>query len=210
MANFKLAGGWKNAVEQFQKDFYNSERALQDAEVAKLNQQLINQGFPVKLNDLVSRRFNEGTGQLEPYFRPRTQEINQPLSVSGLSLEAVNRLRSMLGTNTPVQVTNSYLQNKTPENYFKDIQGQEETNLLPLMRKLGSRVYKLGEQYADNIPGLSSLGEYSTDDSVGTAGALIQAGGRVLPLAGAAWLGINAGPTSAGTLEEARKKGYMR
>ena len=78
------------------------------------------------------------------------------------------------------------------------------------MKKLGSRVYKFGEQYADNVPGLSALGEYSTDESVGTAGALIQAGGRVFPLAGAAWLGINAGPTSAGTLDEARKKGYLR
>jgi hypothetical protein len=207
MPNFKLAGKWKNAAEQFQKNFYNSEMALQDAEITRLNQQLIDQGYPVNLTDPVSQRLNETTGKLEPYYNPKNKT---PVKGSPLPLETVSRLRSMLGANAPAQVTSGYLQNKTPENYVKDSQGQEETNLFPLMKKLGSRVYKLGEQYADNVPGLSALGEYSTDESVGTAGALIQAGGRVFPMAGAAWLGINAGPTSAGTLDEARKRGYLR
>jgi hypothetical protein len=120
----------------------------------------------------------------------------------------LNKVRAI--PNTAVPATNPYLGNRTFEEYKDYTTPEGIGNVVPLLRKLGSRAYKLGEQYVDNIPGLSSLGENSEDESLGTAGALIQAGGRVLPLAGTFWFGINAGPTAAGTLDEARRRGYTR
>jgi len=212
MTNFKLTGKWKDALNAMESSFQKSEEALNDRELRKINQGFIDQGYPVTLDNPVSFALNPETNRLEPYYSPgRTSKTttvsNQNLSISP---EALANLKALLGPNEPVPVTNEWLGNKTAAQYVDDSNIQNAGNLLPLMRKLGSRVYKFGEQYADNVPGLSALGEYAEDDSVGTAGALIQAGGRVMPLAGAFWLGINAGPTSAGTLEDARKKGYIK
>lgn len=114
----------------------------------------------------------------------------------------------------PIAGVNPYFKDRNQETYIRNNTETEIANLLPfvkpLLKKGASRIYKLGEQYADNVPGLSSLGEGANDDSIGTAGALIQAGGRIFPLAGALWLGINAGQTSAGTLEDAQKRGYVK
>lgn len=211
MPNFKLSGKWNDTIKDLQGSFFDTEAALNDARLQAENQQLINKGYPVNLNDPVSFMLNKSTGQLEPYYRAKTENSS---SLPAPLEENIKRLQSLLPVNAPVPVVNTYLGNKNEEGYLRDNADIENSMqfMVPggLLKKVGSRAYKLGEQYVDNIPGLSSLGENSKDDSIGTAGALIQAGGRVLPLAGAFWMGINAGPTAAGTLDEARKKGYIR
>jgi hypothetical protein len=207
MTDFKLSGKWKGAIDEIQNSLLKSEEKLQDQELTKINQNFINQGYPAQLNSPVQFFFNELKGELEPRFVPK-QEINK--EKSSFSPPNIKEIQDLLGAGTAVPVRNAFLGEKTPEEYKGSTDLQNFSNLTPLLKKIGARAYKFGEQYVDNIPGLSSLGEYSKDDSTGTAGALIQAGGRVLPLAGAFWLGINAGPTSAGTLEEARRKGYIK
>jgi len=83
-----------------------------------------------------------------------------------------------------------------------------------LIPRIGNRLNKFGEQFTGNVPGLTSTssvtnpGDTSRWDDV--AMGLIQAGGRVAPVAGALWFGLNAGNTAAGTIEDARRRGYIK
>jgi hypothetical protein len=179
MSNFKDT--WKNRIKDLQKSFYDSEMILQDKALT-----------PKELNSLTEQQnllnFNKDKGE-------SFQNV-------------INKLRNALGPNPTVELQNTYLNDQTPQEFASFRTIEEQGNLFPIfMQKLGKRMYKFGEQYVDNIPGLSSFSTENNPD-MGTAGALIQAGGRVLPLAGAAMMVLNAGPTAAGTLEEARKKGF--
>jgi len=57
-----------------------------------------------------------------------------------------------------------------------------------------NRAIRFGETNQSNVPGIGALS--SKDPTNGWAINAIEAGGRFLPIVGAAWLGINAGPTA--------------
>lgn len=181
MTNFKNT--WENRIKDLQKSFYDSEMILQDKSLTPEGLKFLSQQ-----KNVTSIKQDKGEN---------FQNI-------------LNKLQNALGPNPTVEVKNTYLNDQTPQEFASFRTIEEQGNIFPsIMQKLGKRMYKFGEQYVDNIPGLSS---FSTEDNpdMGTAGALMQAGGRVLPLAGAAMMVLNAGPTAAGTLEEARKKGLFK
>ncbi len=98
---------------------------------------------------------------------------------------------------------------------WSNLINQSAGGLFPnLTKTIGRRAYKFGEQFSDNLPGLSSIGSnpITREDDMfnNMAGAAIQSGGRVLPILGAAYMGLNAGTTRAGTLEEARRLGLLK
>jgi len=74
--------------------------------------------------------------------------------------------------------------------------------------KAVSRAKTFGEVVTGNTPGLGSLG--GKDPTNQWAMQAIEAGGTKLPFAGAAWLGINAGPVGDDTLDAARRRGLVR
>jgi len=189
MSSINLAGKWKGVIDDLQNSFYNSEMGLQDR---KINQ-------TPSLGNTVNY-----VNQVPPLTESNNTQADQ---------ELLNTIRQMKGIGTAAPVVNTYLQNKTADQYTQDQQGQLETfgGFLPGIGKLvGRRALKFGNQFIDNIPGLSSMSTVSNDKADDIAGAAIQAGGRVLPILGAAWYGINAGATAAGTLDEARKKGLIK
>jgi len=65
---------------------------------------------------------------------------------------------------------------------------------VPGNSRVVNRAVRFGETNQSNVPGVSALG--GKDPTNGWAINAIEAGGRFLPLVGAAWLGINAGPTA--------------
>jgi hypothetical protein len=209
MAEFKLAGRWKEFLDNSSasQSFYDSKMKRQDEKIRAGNQQLINQGYPVKLDDPLSTILDESTGQMIPVFRPKftKQEVNTPLS-----LGAVANLKSLLGVNTPTPVRNSFLRDKTAEEYSEDERGFQYAAPLNFMGRAAKRLVTLGKQQVDNVPGLNAIATGQEDQLPNITGALIQAGGRVLPLAGIALQTLNAGPTGAATLDEARRKGWMK
>jgi hypothetical protein len=188
MSKINLAGKWKDAINNLQNSFYESEINLQDQQINKTP----SLGYT-----------SNSINSVIPLATPSDTRANE---------ELLNMFRqTKIGTLAPV--VNTYLQNKTPEQYSEDQQGQLETfgGILPAIgKKIGARAFKFGNQFVDNIPGLSSMSTVTNDKADDIAGAAIQAGGRVLPILGAAWYGINAGPTAAGTLDDARKKGLIR
>ena len=214
MANFKLAGRWKDAISTLENSLQKSEEALQDQKIREINQKFIDQGYPVSLTSPVSFAPNNETGRMEPYYRPKVS--SSPVQNQGLPSETIARLRSLLGSNTPVPVTNEWLENKTAAQYIKDNEIENAGGLFPgLTKVLGKRLYKFGEQFVDNVPGLSSIGTNpltgrEEDQFNNLAGAAIQAGGKVLPMLGAGWVGINAGASKAMTLDDARRLGYVK
>jgi hypothetical protein len=213
MEKIKLAGKWKGVVDDLKESFYKSEMNLQDQKIYAANQKLKDQGYPVNLDDPLEFSYNKITGKSEPVYIPKsTNTSTQSEPIDKLTKEMIRQIEGMqIGTSSPV--VNTYLQNKTPEQYSEDQQGQLETfgGILPAIgKRIGSRVFKFGNQFVDNVPGLSSIGTATGDKADDIAGAAIQAGGRVLPILGAAWYGINAGPTAAGTLDDARKKGLIK
>jgi hypothetical protein len=209
MPNFKLAGKWKELLDDpsFSRSFYDTEMERQDEEVRAGNQQLIDQGYPVKLNDPLNTIWDENTGQMIPVFRPKfiEQEVKIPAPPN-----VVAKLNSLLGANIPTPVRNNFLQDKTVEEYSADEKGFEYAAPINFMGRAARRLVTLGKQQVDNVPGLNAIATGQEDQLPNLAGALIQAGGRVLPLAGIAIQTLNAGPTGAATLEEARRKGWLK
>lgn len=80
-----------------------------------------------------------------------------------------------------------------------------------LLGRAVSRGAQLGETIGGNTPSLGSL-LGNKDVANNLAVNAIEAGGRFLPIAGAAWLGINAGPAGANydTLSGAAKQGLLQ
>ena len=177
-------------IRALQDYFYNREMGLQDKNLSE--------GERLFLSSPKTR------------FAGSFFNIDPSSSKDIVESSILDRIKRIASENRGVPVTNVFLGDKTPEDYSEPSQEIASPNLIPLLRKLGSRIGKFGEQYVDNVPGLSSLGQATGDDTDSAAGAAIQAGGRVLPILGAAWLGLNAGPTAAGTLEDARVRGYVR
>ena len=66
---------------------------------------------------------------------------------------------------------------------------------IPGNSRILNRAYKFGEANQSNVPGIAAT---QKDPTNGWALNAIEAGGRFMPLVGAAWLGINAGPTGGG------------
>jgi hypothetical protein len=188
MEKIKLAGRWKDAINNLQSSFYESEMNLQDQQINKTP------GLGYTSNSINSAI---------PLAAPNKARASE---------ELLNMLRqTKIGTSAPV--VNTYLQNKTPEQYAQDEAEQLKSfgGILPAVgKRIGSRAFKFGNQFIDNIPGLSTMSTVTNDKADDIAGAAIQAGGRVLPILGAAWYGINAGPTAAATLDDARKKGLIK
>jgi hypothetical protein len=207
MADFKLAGKWKELLDNPEESFYNSEMKKQDEEVKRGNQQLINQGYNVKLDDPLSLILDKSTGQMVPV---PSKFLSEPQEKPFLSENTKAKLYSLLGTNVPTPVVNTFLQDKTAQQYTTDQQGFEYSAPIDLIGRAARRLGILGKQQVDNIPGLNSIATGQEDQMSNISGALIQAGGRFLPLAGIAIQTLNAGPTGADTLEDARKKGWVR
>jgi len=212
MASFKLAGKWKDAIDNLESSFQKTEEFLQDQEVRSANQKLIEQGYPVNLDDPVTFYLNENTGEMEPRYVPKFKFPNQD---NNTPLATKQKLFSLLGPNYPTPITNEWLGNKTAEQYIKDRDIEKAGFPFPGLNKVvGKRLYKIGEQFVDNVPGLSSLGTNpitgEADQFNNLAGSAIQAGGRILPVLGAAWYGVNAGPAKAMTLDDARRLGYLK
>jgi hypothetical protein len=207
MPNFKLAGKWKELFKDPSESFYNSEMKIQDEETKAGNQQLINQGYPVKSDDPLNSILDESTGKMIPVFRPRLekQEVKTPIP-SG----TVDKLRSLLGPQIPTPVVNTFLQNKTAQQYSTDQQELQYAAPIDLIGKAARRLVTLGKQQVDNVPGLNAIATGQEDKMPNLSGALIQAGGRFLPLAGITIQTLNAGPTRAGTLDEARRMGWLK
>ena len=188
MEKIKLAGKWQGVVNDLQNSFYESEMNLQDQQINKTP----SLGYT-----------SNSINSVIPLATPNNTQASE---------ELLNMLRqTKIGTLAPV--VNTYLQNKTPKQYLEDQQGQLESfgGFLPAVgKRIGNRAFKFGNQFIDNIPGLSSMSTVTNDKADDIAGAAIQAGGKVLPILGAAWYGINAGPTAAATLDDARKKGLIK
>ena len=66
---------------------------------------------------------------------------------------------------------------------------------IPGNSRVLNRAFRFGETNQSNVP---SIAGNQRDTSNGLAINAIEAGGRFLPHIGAAWLGINAGPTGGG------------
>ena len=209
MSNFKLAGKWKELLDapSSSESFYNTEMKRQDKKVKAGNQQLINQGYPANLDDPLLSIRDEKTGQMMPVFYPgfTKQEVNTSVSPS-----TIDKLRFLLGPQTPTPVVNTFLQNKTGQQYATDQQGFEYAAPIDFIGRAAKRLVTLGKQQIDNVPGLNAIATGQEDEMSNISGALIQAGGRFLPLAGIAIQTLNAGPTAAGTLEEARKRHLVK
>ena len=142
-----------------------------------------------------------------PVFRP---ELEKQKAKTPIPPGTIDKLRSFLGPQTPTPVVNTFLQDKTAQQYATDQQGFEYAAPIDLIGKAARRLVTLGKQQVDNVPGLNAIATGQEDQLPNLAGALIQAGGRFLPLAGITIQTLNAGPTGAATLEEARKKGWLK
>ena len=183
MSNFKLAGKWKELFKDPSESFYNSEMNIQDEKIKRENQQLVNQGY----NPSVT------LGEQTP-----------------IPASTIDNLRSLLGPQIPTPVVNTFLQNKTAQQYTTDQQDFQYAAPIDLIGKAARRLVTLGKQQVDNVPGLNAIATGQEDVMPNLTGALIQAGGRFLPLAGIAIQTLNAGPTRSGTLDEARRMGWVK
>jgi hypothetical protein len=183
MPNFKLAGKWKELFKDPSESFYNSEMNIQDEKIKKENQQPINQIYNPSIT----------SGEQTP-----------------IPSSTIDTLRSLLEPQIPTPVVNTFLQNKTAQQYSTDQQELQYAAPIDLIGKAARRLVTLGKQQVDNVPGLNAIATGQEDETPNLTGALIQAGGRFLPLAGIAIQTLNAGPTRAGTLDEARRLGWLK
>lgn len=111
----------------------------------------------------------------------------------------------------------SYFKDPTPGQLASGSEFEQTAGLLPsakevakfLFRKAANRVPEIARTYASPMPGLSDLAD-KNDPLQQHSTTFLTVGGKRFPLAATFLLGLNAGPTAAGTLEEAKKRGYYK
>lgn len=72
------------------------------------------------------------------------------------------------------------------------------------------RLNKIGKSYADNIPGMATADAQTSQDSLNQHLTQIMLTGGFTGLGALGLRVLNAGPTNAGTLDEAKKLGYYK
>jgi hypothetical protein len=117
---------------------------IQDEKIKRENQQLVNQGY----NPSVT------LGEQTP-----------------IPASTIDNLRSLLGPQIPTPVVNTFLQNKTAQQYTTDQQDFQYAAPIGLIGKAARRLVTLGKQQVDNVPGLNAIATGQEDETPNLTGA---------------------------------------